>query len=134
MVILIGRLVVWATWTTTLLKMVLANPCAVAATVYVPGWSSGKTYTPLALAFTICVKLVAGFVTVTSAPGTTFPEGSNTVPVIWPLLLTCARNAPGNRQKANAATIHRCRKNPVLIDCLQQANSNGNIRQKHEGA
>ncbi|HEV2305450.1 MAG TPA: hypothetical protein VGR93_08025, partial [Candidatus Acidoferrales bacterium] len=46
--------------------------------------------------------------------------------------LTCARNAAGNRQKANVVAIHKYRKNPVLIDCLQQANSNGNNRQKHE--
>src|SRR5579863_6019016 len=122
MVILIGRLVVCATCTTTFSMTVLAKPAAVPVTVYVPGRSSGKTYTPVALAFTICVKFVAGFVTVTSAPAMTFPEGSNTVPVIWPLLLTCARNVSGNRQKANAATIHKYRTDPVLIDCLQQAN------------
>jgi hypothetical protein len=85
----------------------------------VPDESAGKTYEPLRLAVTVCVKCVVGLVTVTVAPGMTFPEGSNTVPAIWPLLLTCALAVPAHNPAAriNAIpnAIEKCRKSTFVI-------------------
>src|SRR5207247_5592742 len=60
-------------------RSTVLNPWSAARTVYVPGSTAAKTYSPASLLTTDRLMLVDSFVIVTSTPGTT-PLGSRTAP------------------------------------------------------
>ncbi len=62
------------------------RPTARARSSYVPSGSSGATNTPFSLVVTVRWNRVCVSVTVTCAPTTTFPDGSDTVPRITPVV------------------------------------------------
>src|SRR6266851_4268886 len=64
-----------------------------------PGGNAGRLNSPSMLVVVSRCILVAGFVNVTVAPAITAPDGSLTVPVIWPVG-ACAHKA--ERQEKNS--------------------------------
>src|SRR5882762_4217802 len=68
---------------------------------YVLAGRSAKTYSPCEDVFTVRVSPLAGLLTVTSAPATTAPEGSVTVPRIVPVTFCAADGSDTYRQIAS---------------------------------
>ncbi len=88
-------------------RTVVLNPVACTSMVYVAGCNWGKMYTPSAPVLTCLATPVPSWVNVTSAPATTAPVGSVTVPVN-PVVASCAATpkATNNARHTTPATEH----------------------------
>ena len=80
------------------------KPWRLASTLYEPSGRAVNEYSPLASDFPERVKFVSALTTVTSAPPTTAPERSVTVPKM-PAVDTCAANGEAVRQSTTASPI-----------------------------
>src|SRR3954469_22324323 len=70
------------------------KPVSETVTLYSPGGKGLMTNNPASLVWRVVTKLLATFVAVTVAPGTTAPPGSVIVPCMDPPPPTCASRVP----------------------------------------
>src|SRR5258707_10380226 len=79
--------------------LVVANPCFVNFSVYVPGVALGKTYCPDWFVFTVLLSFVAGLIISTVVSGITPPFGSLTVPRMTPVVAGLLKKRPRGKKK-----------------------------------
>src|SRR4051794_16654897 len=89
--------------------------CCLTRTSYLPGSSSGTTYSPEEFDRAVRVTFVLWFLTVTSAPAIAAPDGSVTVPRIV-LVTFCAGSGRRQARTTRATTPMRI---PVRMDFLR---------------
>src|SRR6266513_1318530 len=80
-------------------RATVLKPESSVVTVYVPGGNAGKSNRPTSLLAVVRVALVALFITVTVAPGTTAPVESFTSPVMVPSV--CAKEGAQRSNHVN---------------------------------
>jgi hypothetical protein len=87
------------------------NPVLLIETLKLPAGTSTRMNLPTSFVEAERVAFVDRSVSVTSAPATAAPDGSNTVPTTWPVEALCEKSADGTKaSKHNRQPIIKMRR------------------------